>query len=366
MVKWVDFPISKNDTTILKGVSIMAIVLHNWCHMLPVSPFLENERGFSIHNALTFWTNVFHGKHIIENIFSFYGWHFIYVFIFLSGYGLYSKYRINYDITDVFRSIRKFWILIFPSYLFSVLIKTLIEYGDGITFHMKFYYIFTCYFNSFVQQILFVNNLIYKNIELGSYGLYGPWWFFSLMIQFYLFYYLCTRIFRKYAALCVVKHKLLMYCILISLLFQFLLCKSTSLSNYLIYTRINFWGWIMPFILGVLLAHFKRIPISSFYLFTSLSLFLMGDFCEVLWLLQPFFFLYVVIYIWHYTKNNHPIAGYIGRLSPCIFVVHPIIREYYMENMTISTLIMYLTFSFLSAFVLDFMIRNYNMLKNDC
>lgn len=39
MVKWVDFPISKNDTTILKGVSIMAIVLHNWCHMLPVSAF---------------------------------------------------------------------------------------------------------------------------------------------------------------------------------------------------------------------------------------------------------------------------------------------------------------------------------------
>lgn len=77
--------LSKENSKVLRGLAIMAIVLHNYLHILGFSP--ENEMSFSLENTNHFFS-FFDDGHFIAEILSFLGWLGVPVFIFLTGFGV--------------------------------------------------------------------------------------------------------------------------------------------------------------------------------------------------------------------------------------------------------------------------------------
>src|SRR5260221_10559693 len=78
--------LNKRDTTVLKGLAITAIVLHNFFHL--VSPVHPNEFAFDAARFRLFLDIVKHPSLMLQAFFSFFGHYGVQIFIFLSAYGL--------------------------------------------------------------------------------------------------------------------------------------------------------------------------------------------------------------------------------------------------------------------------------------
>ena len=74
------------DTSILKGLAISAIVLHNYFHV--VSPVHQNEFTFDPARFQVFLHTVARPELATQAVFSFFGHFGVQIFIFLSAYGL--------------------------------------------------------------------------------------------------------------------------------------------------------------------------------------------------------------------------------------------------------------------------------------
>ena len=78
----------------MRGISILAICLHNLLHWNSLSFVQENESTFIIERPYQFFDNLQHLKtSIIFDVFYFLGFYGVPVFIFLSGYGLVKKWE---------------------------------------------------------------------------------------------------------------------------------------------------------------------------------------------------------------------------------------------------------------------------------
>ena len=86
--------LSRNETTSMRGVAIVFIMLHNLLHW--VLPTKENEFSFSLERTQVFLERVVGlNSQLLLDVFSFLGWYGVAVFLFLSGYGLTLKYGFN-------------------------------------------------------------------------------------------------------------------------------------------------------------------------------------------------------------------------------------------------------------------------------
>ena len=81
---------TKKECSILRGVAILCIILHNFCKRIPFA-VPENEYSFSLDNVLLFW-NTLQLDTIFIQFFSFWGHLGVPAFVLLSGYGLALKY----------------------------------------------------------------------------------------------------------------------------------------------------------------------------------------------------------------------------------------------------------------------------------
>lgn len=81
--------LSKENSKILRGLGIMAIILHNFsiCPQFGLSAC--NEMSFSIENSMAYFST-FKDGNIITEFISFLGWTGVPVFVFLTGYGIAS------------------------------------------------------------------------------------------------------------------------------------------------------------------------------------------------------------------------------------------------------------------------------------
>lgn len=88
-----EITVNRNDTALLKGIAIVAIVFHNFCHWIP-GAVIENEYNFRAENAYRLVDVLLAGgPHVVMNLFSHLGCYGVPVFLFLSGYGLVRKYE---------------------------------------------------------------------------------------------------------------------------------------------------------------------------------------------------------------------------------------------------------------------------------
>ena len=121
--------VKKTDTALLKGISILMIMLHNFCHHLPKS-VTENEYSFGIERFEQLCTYISQGgPHVVLNIFSHFGHYGVPLFLFLSGYGLVCKYelssprryhrslrhRLANDFSFLWKHMIKLWKLMLPA-----------------------------------------------------------------------------------------------------------------------------------------------------------------------------------------------------------------------------------------------------------
>ena len=297
--------LTKEDTSLLKGLGIFLIIMHNFCHWLP-NMTKENEYTYNIHNSLSWLANLTDGgPHVILNSFSFWGHYGVSIFLFLSGYGLVKKYESNYSSPLIFipfmkHNYLKLWTLIV----------------GGIISHFALRLFLSLDFSEIKDIPLLIT--FCTNLIPDSNIIHGPWWFFSLIIQFYIIY---SIFFYK-------KNQFIPYIfIALSLLLMvFVSLYHGTSSDTLHYIRFNSFGWVLPFSLGVITSRSNyNIPIK--FSLISFIIWVLCEFNAYSWLIGPFFFIFSILPL---TKiKNLWIRKsfiYLGTISASLFLLHPFTR----------------------------------------
>ena len=307
--------ISKDTATIMKGYAILGIVLHNYLHNIAsFSP--QNEKGFSVDNYAMYISH-FNGQHSIPflfcDAFSFIGWIGVVVFIFLSGYGIASKYPWDSKINSL-EYVKYNWVKLFVLFLPAALYYLIVycffdvngEFALGIV-------CLTTMLHNFVSNIVPINP--------------GVYWYLGLTFQLYLFY-LLFHINNKGQRLMIMLGGISLVCQALMLLNQ---------SNQLLgWFRNNSFGWLPVFAVGVVCAS-KDFDIMIFNsrwfrficIILCIPLMVVMNANEYIWLFLPFV---VVAFFYSLSIESQScrlvksIGLWLGKYSAFIFVAHPIAR----------------------------------------
>ncbi len=84
--------LSSTECNAMKGFAILCVMMHNFCHFL-TGAMRENEFDFSLKNGQLFLDHISHPTSIFPIYVSTLIIFGVYVFAFLSGYGLVKKYE---------------------------------------------------------------------------------------------------------------------------------------------------------------------------------------------------------------------------------------------------------------------------------
>ena len=85
--------LTRTECTAMRGIAILAIVLHNYCHFIG-RIVKENEYQFFTSNNDRFLQVLTHPDYLLPvHLLSYFGHYGVPVFLFLSGYGLVRKYE---------------------------------------------------------------------------------------------------------------------------------------------------------------------------------------------------------------------------------------------------------------------------------
>lgn len=317
-----------NDTNSMKGVAIIFIILHNLIHL--IVPIKENEYSFRIEHSEMFISNLLNFQDgLWKEVFSFLGWYGIFIYLFISGYGLVKKYE-----NEKYRKI-SFWpfVLNHAKKLFLLMIIPYITY-------LLLLYVFSGQLmglDAIFAQTLMISNLYSFYIHPGVY------WYFGLMLQLYVIYYLF--IFRKrqlnIGLLIILQFVVIIftYCVLdkSSVLDECLSLKYALSSYNLLHNSI---GWFLPFTFGVVYARrnlnivFKNRLTNGILFIISSALLIFSNLNFFTWLISPIFAIISAIYLNELIKTfkfTTKIFIYIGGLSAFIFATHPLIRYIYLQ-----------------------------------
>ena len=174
--------LNANQCNSLRGIAIIGIFLHNFCHWLKPGIILENEYNFNFNFSRQMWDYLTQGgidMYLPIQFFSFFGHYGVPIFLFLSGYGLVMKYENeNSEKSGAAQFIKYQWLKLFRLMLLGLFV-TLFTHGVYGSFNK--YYNFT----NIIAQLLLVINVMPN--PAGNI-VPGPYWFFGLMLQVYILY----------------------------------------------------------------------------------------------------------------------------------------------------------------------------------
>ncbi|MGN8709831.1 acyltransferase family protein [Hallella faecis] len=312
--------LTRAECAALRGLAIIGIFLHNYCHWLgPVVK--ENEYTFSQHNV-DWLTAVMASPDglLPAHLVSFFGHYGVPVFLFLSAYGLELKYgRSLY--APAFRFVVYHW-----KKLFSMMIVGFVSFTivDAMT-PGRWHYTLT----QVVAQLAMVNNLL-PDPDHNIWP--GPFWFFGLMLQLYVVYRLL--LYKRHWAWTA---GAMVVCLGVQLAFA---PESEALNWY----RYNFMGGMLPFGLGLLYARYgNRIILTNL---NTLSLLVSVVFCGfmvmwmsasyLLWSVVPLVVCILCVYVVKLLSQaaRRPVGAWLmerlvwmGEISAALFVIHPVLRK---------------------------------------
>lgn len=333
--------LSHEQSDTLKGFAIIGIILHNFCHQLP-DVVRENEFQYLQELPHDLWNHIITlHKYLPLDLCSFFGHYGVALFVFISGYGLTKKYeRTQQEIKSVpfYRyNLGKLWkLMIFPWLAYMVM--DTFGYNDRLRISI---------FDILAQLTLTINLFpqSLNNIQPG------PYWYFGLTAELYIVYHLIFYRFRS--------RKVAGSIICTSLLLQ-ILClaqnQNTGMGNILEYLRYNFTGWLLPFYMGIEAARHPwtlpaRKQTATFLVILSLLLLFGGSFNAYLWLLLPVPAIFILLFLLRILPNRiNDLALRTGRLSSALFVMHPLLRPYWIHLANNGGHYIYLVSYLLSAF----------------
>lgn len=317
--------LSSAQCQMLRGIAILGIFLHNFCHMLRGSNE-ENEFEFIAERASNMW-NYWTGGNIDVfapiQMFAFFGHYGVPIFLFLSGYGLVMKYEgISSPQVGIWRFLGLHWLKLFKLMILGFVLSVITYMAFGSKWDNVFDYF---------AQATMLSNII---PSLGVSFIPPPYWFFGVMIEMYVVYRLMIYPFNKRNTM----WRWLMPLLLIVLAWLPQVFMEHH-RNMLVFVRHNAAIAMLPFCLGVLVARYglPRMPRWSIGVIAIVSLPLLAwaSLYYQLWLWLP---VLVIAGSVAFVKFVEPFKGlcgivitsllrYLGMLSAMIFVVHSIPRQ---------------------------------------
>ncbi len=310
--------LSRAECNALRGIAILGIVLHNYCHWLG-RIVKENEYQF-------FQRNVDGLNHVVSHpdtflpmhLLSFFGHYGVPVFLFLSAYGLVLKYESGpapgnplWPLTGKYSPLH--FIKVHFLKLFKMMIVGFVAFTmvDAITPGAHRYHLLDV-----VAQLLLFNNLL----PTPDHVIWpGPYWFFGLMMQLYIVYRLL--LYRRHWAFTVV---LILVCEAIQLACN---PEGEALNRW----RYNFVGGMLPFGLGLLTARYGEYMQRWMYglglvLGCYMAFYMSQSF--VAWTFVPLIIVGTAICLVKILPNclMQPME-WLGTISAALFVCHPITRK---------------------------------------
>ncbi|WP_084607854.1 acyltransferase family protein [Prevotella dentasini] len=316
--------LTRTECDAMRGIAILGIFLHNFCHWL--SPVVkENEYQYFQHHVDWFndvmsrpWNEL-----TLFHILSFFGHYGVPVFLFLSAYGLVKKYEspsnssVSSNNPSALSFIGYHWKKLFRMMIVGFVAFTMV---DAITPGQHHYAVM----DIIAQMGLFNNLLPHPDDIIWP----GPYWFFGLMIQLYIVYRLL--LYRRHWAWVV---GLTAVCCIVQLS-----CppESEALNRW----RYNFIGGMLPFGAGLLYAKYMKPvhPALSAVLFlVSMAAQRFMSLNYYTWYIVPLFvcsacigFVRFIGWSGKYNKLSQWIINrlsWMGSISAALFVCHPITRK---------------------------------------
>lgn len=303
----------------LRGLAILGIVLHNYCHWLGFA-VKENEYTFTASN----WHRLLHvlanpDWNLPIHVLSFFGHYGVPVFLFLSAYGLVMKYESPdadpvLSLTDrrewrsagtfVWKHFRKLFDMMIAGFVAFTLV-------DAITPGRHIYEA-----SHVVAQLLMLNNLMPDPDHIIW---PGPYWFFGLMLQLYVVYRLLLRRHGCWVAVGAV-----LFCWIVQAI-----CNPEG--NALNRVRYNCLGGMLPFVAGLLFARhgrdLSRRQWSAIVVVAAVGIVAFSSSFQ-LWLWAPLLvcaFSVALVKVLPECLNGR--LAWVGTISAAMFVLHPITRK---------------------------------------
>ncbi len=319
--------LTREECNLLRGLAILGIFLHNYCHWL--NPIVkENEYQWFERNVAWFDQVLAAPDALLPmHIVSYLGHYGVPIFLFLSAYGLERKYGQGPRLT-----IGSYWVgawdFIWKHYkkLFKMMAigLTLFILVDAMTPHRWRYT---------VTQLLCQLTMTGNWLPDPDHNIWpGPYWYFGLMLQCYIVYRLV--LYRRHWGWTV---GLMAVCLGAQML-------TAPESDTLNYYRYNFMGGMLPFGLGLLFARYgERVILVRL---NALGTLMSAVVCTILlvtvchnyygWCIAPWLVCLSAIYwIKLFSALNYPsllsplyqMLSWLGGISAALFVTHPLVRK---------------------------------------
>lgn len=300
----------------MKGIAILAIMLHNYCHWL---------KGIARENEYT-W-NQWKNDRLVEafqqfdelfpmHLVSYFGHYGVPVFLFLSGFGLVMKYeRGSLPEASIWRFTRYNYLKLFRIFIVGFVFFTML---DAFTPGMHRY---------LASEVLAMLGMYANFLERPSEVVWpGPYWYFSVTMQLYILYRLLFYRLRHWSVVVV----LMVGC----WLWQFLYLDDMETLERL---RYNLVGGMLPFGLGVLAGRWPlnmgSSPTVHFpVLVISIVLIILMCFNIQSWLFVPALIVVgTIALVKLIPRQVMPYIVWLGSVSAAIFVTHPIVRKIFVR-----------------------------------
>ena len=323
-----DIQLDVRDTTILKGLAISAIVLHNFFHA--VSPAGENEFKFHPGSFAVFLGTVRHPLLAVQAVFSFFGYLGVPVFIFLSAYGLSKSHWDDGDSWHQFMAgrIRKLFpvtaLVILPWMLGNVL-------QTGVQ----------PFLHTVVPQIAFMLSGLSPLVPGLGLPPVGPWWFIPFILEFYAVFFVLRRLTKEFGWPGLVVLAILGMAV------------TTVAAPPLAHWKINLYetplGRLPSLCLGIAAARYS-FRVTGPVVIVAGAVVVLGNEYQVLW---PFTFTAAsILALWAYMELRDSLRESrslerIGEYSILIFLLNGIVRDDFLRFAT--TPLLQLLFGAMSA-----------------
>ena len=315
--------LTRNECTAMRGIAILAIVLHNYCHFIS-KIVQENEYQFFVSHNEQLWQVISHPDELLPiHLLSFFGHYGVPVFLFLSGYGLVRKYETSDDSCPPMRFVRYSYLKLLRMLIvgFSLFICVDMVTPGRFQFHWD---------NVIAQLLMYINVLPEPEKTIWP----GIYWFFGLMMELYIVYRLLF--YRRSSWIAVA---LIVVCWLLQ---AFCDPEGETLNRL----RYNCIGGLLPFGLGIIAARVRTLrtgsttPTDSAYapygpilwllvFILSVGLVFAMSFNFHTWLLwiPVFIILGTIALVKAMPKWMLSIVTWFGSISAAMFVAHPIARK---------------------------------------
>lgn len=315
--------LTRTECTAMKGIAILGIMLHNYCHWLK-GIARENEYTWLQWKNDRLWEILQQPDELLPmHLVSYFGHYGVPVFLFLSGFGLVMKYeRSGQPEASFWRFTRYNYLKLFRIFIVGFVFFTMLDaFTPGIHRYLA-------------SEVLAMLGMYANFLEHPSEVVWpGPYWYFSVTMQLYILYRLLFYRWRHWGIVVV----LMVGCWLWQM---FYLDDSETLERL----RYNLVGGMLPFGMGILAGRWSEgLEVFSeryvqqwgicFVLFLSIFLtFLFSFLSSQTWLWVPVLIVVGTIALVKLIPSQvMPYVVWMGTISAAIFVTHPIVRKIFVR-----------------------------------